>query len=182
MTETPETPAEWSERRYEENGQQLEACWESPDGQITVFIESITDEPGSIHYAVSVEQHIQADGYATTATTHERRVGSKDSAVGAAIEFMAEADQYREHCHRAELWKDEWVQFYSINQSDIPDGFDIDTVLDAIDGAPADESELTDRHAGMEDDPDSVEADAKLSISIYPRHISVVAQEDDSDE
>jgi hypothetical protein len=164
----------WIEDRYEEHDQNLDARWQSTDGNITVTASTV-ESSEALYYNVSVEQYIEHGPYATTIETHNRSVSTIDEATGAAIDFMLDVNEGKhvEHCVSTELYRDEWVQFYCTNSDTLPGNIEAADIAEMIN---SDDVENVEFNEGAV--PDG--ADKQVNVSIYPRHISVVEQHTDT--
>lgn len=184
--EAPNPPDGWKQIRFElsepvegELAEPFDAVWTTDDESVVVFAESmIEDGQREPVYSIIVEQRVEKDGYAAEIQSHSRVEQTPERAVQSAFDFMKEfnAGQHKLRVLGVEQWR-EYVQFYCMSDSELPNGLTGDTVIDAVDNEEFD--------SDIEDLPDEPEqyADHMITVDVYPRHESEVIdlEEEESD-
>lgn len=186
MVQFTELPDGWSEVEYDVGPQrgdnpyteELDAMWVSEDDEIRVSCKQSVDANGEVSYPLMVDQHVSGDGYKTTIQSHGRVASDRKDAEQKAVAFMAEVNS-GEHKLRV-LGVDmpdemDFVQFYTLSDSELPEGMTADQLIDVIDSG--------DEANDIDDLPDEITREfAKeemVQVDVFPRHKSEVEQTDE---
>lgn len=138
--------------------------WVSDDEEIEITARHEVSEGGHVSYPIIVNQKVGNDEYETWVETHSTSASNAERARDAAIEFMREVNdgQHKIRLLSCETWR-EYVQFYTISDSDLPDDLTADMLIESINSDDFDS------------DIDMDEADAEdldVTVDIYLRHES----------
>lgn len=187
MVQFTELPDGWREIEYDTGPkrgdapytEELEAMWVSEDDKIRMTCRHSVDADGQVTYPVMVEQHVAGNGYKTTIQSHGRVADDRQDAEKKAVEFMEQVND-GEHTLRVlgvEMPDEmDFVQFYTLSDSELPEGMTADQLIDAI--------ESNEDGNDIDDLPDEITREfAKeemVQIDVFPRHESEVEETDET--
>jgi hypothetical protein len=163
-------PPDWNRMQFETDP--FEAKWKSPDGKVIVsarYEEHGDDPEMQSSYPVVVEQYVESDPYWTTIQTDVDLLASREEALDYASDLMTEigSDDGRLRVLGHEEWREN-VNFYCINDSELPGDLTADQLIDAVD-----------QEAMAESDSNDDVSQVDVQVDVYPRHESVVGRIDD---
>lgn len=168
-------PDGWEERGFETGPQrgdgpyteEFEATWVDEDDEMVIHAHHSVDSRGEVTYPIFAEQHIGNDEYETVVQTHNRLAEDRTECEEAVVEFMKEsnAGKHRLRTMGVEVPEEnDFVQFYCISDSELPEGMDGEQLIDVLD---------TDTDSEIDDLPDHVTrelaSDEMVQIDVYPR-------------
>lgn len=159
----------WTERDFKNDP--FRAVYVNEDVDVTVLVS----EKGSgseTEFPVIAEQRLESGDLSTSVTSHSRTHQSKEDAMESVLEFIEDIESGNNKLHVLDhdIWR-EWVQFYTISDSELPESMTADELIDAISG---DEDEIVTDVSSVDESKLAQAEELTVTIDVYPRHTSEV--------